>query len=130
MPAYNVASNQPIPPEKRDALVNAITDIHCSVASAPELFVQVLFTFGVPLRREFALCIQGAVRGGRTDKVKEELERQMRQQAAEIMDVSAGAIQVELLDIPACWVMEGGEILPDPGDEEAWLAKHAEKMTG
>lgn len=29
------------------------------------------------------------------------------------------------VDVPARWVMEGGEVLPEPGEEEAWLAKHA-----
>lgn len=130
MPVYSLSSNKPLAEKERSALVDSITEIHCRVASAPELFVQVLFSFGVPLRQEFALCIQGAVRSGRTDAVKNQLEAEMRQQSAAIIGVSESAIQMALLDIPAKWVMEGGEVLPDPGEEEAWLAKHVDKMTG
>ena len=33
-------------------------------------------------------------------------------------------VSVVTVDVPARWVMEGGDILPEPGDEAAWIAKH------
>lgn len=33
-------------------------------------------------------------------------------------------LQVDLTDVPASWLMEGGRIVPEPGEEAAWLAGH------
>ena len=33
-------------------------------------------------------------------------------------------VAVLLLDTPASWVMEGGDIFPEPGEEAEWLAAH------
>jgi hypothetical protein len=34
-------------------------------------------------------------------------------------------VAVVTVDVPARWVMEGGALLPEPGDESAWLAKQS-----
>jgi hypothetical protein len=26
--------------------------------------------------------------------------------------------------VPAAWIMEGGAVMPQPGDEAEWLARH------
>ena len=53
------------------------------------------------------------------------LEAESRARAVEgIKDANA----VLTADTPASWVMEGGDILPEPGEEEAWLAKHNAKL--
>ena len=51
--------------------------------------------------------------------------------AAEIAEAVAreigaepGLVRVRLLDVPASWVMEGGALLPEPGEEADWLARH------
>jgi len=33
---------------------------------------------------------------------------------------------VQLLEVPAAWVMEGGAVMPEPGEEAAWLARHGQ----
>jgi hypothetical protein len=36
--------------------------------------------------------------------------------------VSTARIRVDLTDVPASWLMEGGRIMPEPGEEADWLA--------
>ncbi len=50
---------------------------------------------------------------------------------SELTDVIAGVlgrnayeIGVVTVDVPAKWNMEGGELLPEPGEEAEWLARH------
>lgn len=38
--------------------------------------------------------------------------------------VPLSEIVVDTTDVPASWVMEVGEVLPEPGAEEVWLAAH------
>ena len=33
-------------------------------------------------------------------------------------------VGVTTVDIPSKWNMEGGAIMPEPGEEAAWLEKH------
>ena len=35
-----------------------------------------------------------------------------------------GEVGVGTVDVPASWVMEGGELLPEPGEEAEWLERH------
>ena len=37
---------------------------------------------------------------------------------------SGSYVDVKIFDTPAHWAMEGGEIMPEPGEEAAWLAAH------
>jgi hypothetical protein len=34
------------------------------------------------------------------------------------------AVGVVTVDVPSKWNMEGGELLPEPGEEAEWLARH------
>jgi hypothetical protein len=46
---------------------------------------------------------------------------------AKAVGAEAGSVRVHLLEVPASWVMEGGALLPEPGDEADWLAQHAQR---
>ena len=52
-------------------------------------------------------------------------QQQMAEAVAKTAGIDAARVGVRTLDISASWVMEGGALLPEPGDEEAWLAQHA-----
>ncbi len=67
----------------------------------------------------------GSIRAGRTPEQKERLVSEMRSAIASILGRAADEVQVATVDIPAHWVMEGGSLLPEPGEEEEWLARHA-----
>ena len=48
----------------------------------------------------------------------------MAEAMAKTVGIEASDVGVTTADVPASWVMEGGALLPEPGEEEAWLAKH------
>jgi phenylpyruvate tautomerase PptA (4-oxalocrotonate tautomerase family) len=105
---------------KRQSIATAITRIHCDVTGAPPTFVHVIFDESKP-----AYSVFGTIRAGRTDETKAELKRQMARAVAETMGTRAEAVSAFTVDVPASWVMEGGALLPEPGEEEGWLAAHA-----
>jgi hypothetical protein len=45
--------------------------------------------------------------------------------AAEITGMESARILLIIQNSPARFAMEGGRTLPDPGQEQAWLAGHA-----
>ena len=62
----------------------------------------------------------GSIRSGRTDDQKERLVSGIRGAVAEVLGVGAEHVAVTTEDVEAKWVMEGGHMIPEPGEEEAW----------
>ena len=108
--------------EDREHIAQEITRIHCEVTDAPATFVHV-FMFEEPNREDFA--INGSIRHGRTEEQKQDLKNQMRDAVVNRKNIDPDRVTVNTLDVQARWTMEGGDVLPEPGEEEAWLAKHA-----
>jgi phenylpyruvate tautomerase PptA (4-oxalocrotonate tautomerase family) len=101
---------------QRQRIAEAITRIHCDSTGAPAMFAHVVFDES---RTEYSVF--GTIRAGRSDDVKTELRRQMAQAVAEVVGMEADQVGV----VPASWVMEGGALLPEPGEEDEWLTAHA-----
>jgi phenylpyruvate tautomerase PptA (4-oxalocrotonate tautomerase family) len=101
--------------QRRD-IAEAITRIHCELTGAPPTFVHVVFDESKAEHSVF-----GTIRAGRSDAVKSELRRQMARAVADTVGGEATAVRVLTVDVPAPWVMEGGALLPEPGDEAAWI---------
>jgi phenylpyruvate tautomerase PptA (4-oxalocrotonate tautomerase family) len=110
---------------QRAQIAEAITEIHCDVTGAPALFVHVFFfdapASGAGPRHQ----VHGTIRAGRTPKQKQELRNRMRDSVARIAGCAPEDVAVSTSDTPARWVMEGGVLLPEPGEEKAWLSQHA-----
>jgi phenylpyruvate tautomerase PptA (4-oxalocrotonate tautomerase family) len=123
MPLYTVSSHQALNEQQKQKLVNGITDIHCDITQAPAMFVQVVFSFNVPLEKSKRVHMLGSIRHGRSDDIKEKLMDEFRALFSEVLAVEKRSAEVVLIDIPASWVIEGGEILPEPGEEDAWMAR-------
>ena len=70
----------------------------------------------------------GSIRSGRPDEQKAELVDQLTLSIHERAGISHDKIVVVTADTPASWVMEGGEIFPEPGDEAEWLEKYNAKI--
>ena len=66
----------------------------------------------------------GTIRWGRTDEQKAEIASQLQTSVATALDCSPSEVGVTTVDIPSKWNMEGGSLLPEPGEEAAWLAEH------
>jgi len=119
-----------MPAEAKAKVADDITRIHCEVTAAPPQFVHVFFfeDRDTPPLGEKSAMLFGSIRHGRTDAQKAQICTQMRQSIHVHADIPLQDIGAITRDTPASWVMEGGDILPEPGEEEAWLAAHSTKL--
>ena len=123
MPLYSLTSNEAIPDSKKQKLVHLFTDAHCNIMIAPEQFVHVFFSDGIPIFDNKSLYIHANVRTGRTKAAIEKLRITLIQGCAKILNVAENKIHINLLEIQAKWIMEGGYVMPDPGEEDEWMEK-------
>lgn len=123
MPVYNIASRHALPHATRKQTADAITDIHCGLTGAPAEFVNVIFMEGHPVKGGHALGVVCNVRkgGNRNAELTESLRLKIRDGVAKATGLPPDKVLATLLGFPASWAMEGGEILPEPGEEAAWL---------
>jgi len=105
---------------KRQRIAEEITRIHCDVTGAPALFVHVVFDES----KSEQTSVFGTIRAGRSEETKAALKRQMAKSVAETIGIDDAEVPVITSDVPASWVMEGGAVMPEPGEEDDWLAVH------
>ena len=122
MPLYTVSTRKSLAPDIKQKVVDTITEQHCEITEAIPEFVQVFFSEGVPLKSKVDLHLLGSIRDGRSDEVKLKMNDAFKNSLAKILQSEPKRIESVLSDVPASWVMEGGKILPEPGQEKAWLA--------
>ncbi|REL30820.1 4-oxalocrotonate tautomerase [Thalassotalea euphylliae] len=125
MPLYTVSTKNPLPETTREKLAILIMDVHCGITGAPETFVNVTFAHNAVLQPRATVNVLGAVRKGRTPDMNDTLSADMTQRIANLLELTPYEIDLSLHEVPAQWVMEGGEILPEPGEEALceWLQK-------
>ncbi len=131
MPLYIVNSKAgSMPAEAKAKIADDVTRIHCDVTAAPPDFVHVFFFDDAPMPplTDKTAMVYGQIRAGRTDAQKAQIAEEMAASLAEHTGLAADNVHAFTTDTPASWVMEGGDILPEPGEEEAWLAAHAAKL--
>lgn len=123
MPLYTISTANSFDVPTRQQLAQKIVDVHCSITGAPETFVNVVFSHNVDIKANAKLSILGAVRKGRTEQLSNTLQQEMQRSLAELLSIQAQQVDLSLFEVPAQWVMEGGEILPEPGEEALcqWL---------
>lgn len=123
MPLYTISTTQALPETTKHALANLIMHTHCGLTGAPETFVNVVFSQNVPIKQNATINVMGAVRKGRTAEMNQVLETAHKQKIAELLAINTSEVDLSLFEVPAAWVMEGGEILPEPGEEDQceWL---------
>lgn len=103
--------------DQRRRIAAAITRVHCEVTGAPAIFAHVVLDES---KTEYSVF--GTIRAGRSDEVKNELKSQMAAAVGTVVGVDPANVSVFTADVPASWVMEGGVLLPEPGEEGDWLA--------
>jgi len=130
MPVYQCV----VPPDtltqaQRSGVAEALTNIHCEVTGAPAEFVNVIFndlapdsafTAGKPAK---TAIVAGNIRAGRPPEVRLQLLERISDAWMEITGWAKEDLVVSVADVPASWVMEKGLIMPEPGEEEAWLRR-------
>ena len=123
MPLYTVSTSNTLDQTVKTQIAAEITKIHCDVTGAPETFVNVVFWDDFPLAKSSQLHILSAVRKGRKAEMRADLQSQLASKISQITGLKAQSIETDLFEIPARFVMEGGHILPDPGEEAQceWL---------
>ena len=103
-----------------------ITRIHCAVTGAPAQFVHAFFVeedAAPPLDGKSAVLF-GSIRGGRSDAQKDQIISEMRKSIQTHAGLDLEDIGMLTTDVPASWAFEGGEVMPEPGEEAEWLARH------
>ena len=124
MPLYTVSTRAPLSDAAKAEIAMMITDEHCGPTGAPRTFVQVAFSENVPLNPGIELHIYASVRAGRTLQLNDQIEHAMVDRMSEITGFSLRQIEYAIFGVPASWIMEGGVILPEPGEEAEWLKEH------
>ena len=127
MPLYRCAIREGLSTEaQRAQIAKEVVRIHCGVTGAPAIFVHAFFSErpADELPENQSAFVFGTIRWGRTDAQKAEIVRDLRSSVATILGLAETEVGVITVDIPSKWNMEGGAIMPEPGEEEAWLAAH------
>ena len=108
----------------KEQIAKAITDIHCTVTGAPPLFVHAVFFEEAPQfpLEDKTLFVRGTIRKGRSDQQKNQIAASIRAALVEHGGVDPQSTEALIRETPASWVLEGGEIMPEPGEEAAWFA--------
>lgn len=127
MPLYRIALREGTSTEaQRAQIAKEIVRVHCAVTGAPPSFVHAFFSESPPaaLPEGKAAFVLGSIRGGRTDAQKAEIVSKLTRSVSDALGLDPAEVGVVTVDVPSHWIMEGGELLPEPGEEEAWLARH------
>jgi phenylpyruvate tautomerase PptA (4-oxalocrotonate tautomerase family) len=122
MPVYHCS----IPEAKLDdamrcQIAGDITRIHCEKTGAPPEFAHVLFADATD-----GAGVVGSIRAGRSAGLRAEMASALAEAVAKRLGSEPAAVRVHLLEVPAAWIMEGGAVMPEPGEEAAWLERHGQ----
>lgn len=123
MPLYGLTSRKYLSATEKQELVDLFTEAHCSIMIAPEQFVHVIFFEGIPIIENKSLYIHANVRLGRSQSQIDKVCEAFKKGCAKILQVSEDKIHINLMEIPGKWAMEGGFVMPDPGEEDEWMEK-------
>jgi phenylpyruvate tautomerase PptA (4-oxalocrotonate tautomerase family) len=132
MPIYRCTVPQAsVTSEQKAEIAREITRIHCELTSGtPAGFVHVIFeevqsgnrfSGGEPSSKAL---IVGRIRAGRSGEVKAKLLLGISEAWKRVTGQPERDILVAVQDVPARDVVEGGWVLPEPGQEDAWLSEH------
>lgn len=131
MPTYAVSTAADLSLEQRAIISKCLTEIHHVEARAPKSFVQVVF-YRLEHGSHFIagepadpgqIWVRADIRAGRTEEQRTRILNRIVAEVAEIAVVPREHVWVYLSELPHQNMSELGHPLPQPGDEEAWLAK-------
>lgn len=132
MPLYSCnAAPGAISEDAKPKIAADITRVHCDVTGAPPAFVHAFFFEDAPhqpLDGKTAFMF-GSIRAGRTDAQKAQIIEEITASIHTHAGIPLDEIMMLTSDTPAKWVFEGGAVMPEPGEEAEWLAKHHHEPT-
>jgi phenylpyruvate tautomerase PptA (4-oxalocrotonate tautomerase family) len=109
-------------------LATEVGRIHSSINHVPSTYVNVVFhelpadcvyTDGQPAR---PVIVNGWVRAGHPDDETTRLATEIASAVTRIAGVAAERVLVVLQSSPARFAVEGGRVLPEPGQEQSWMS--------
>lgn len=127
MPLYRCAVSEGRTSEaQRARIAKEIVRIHCDVTAAPPSFVHAFFseTAAAELPEGKVAFVLGSIRWGRSQEQKSRIVSELTESVASALGCQPGQVGVATVDVPSRWIMEGGELLPEPGEEAEWLERH------
>ena len=129
MPIYTCTiAESTLTADTKRALAGEIARIHSAINHVPSTYVNVafhelaadsLYTDGVPAS---PVLVSGWVREGHQDAETTKLATEIATAVARICDIDAKRVLVVMESSPARFAVEGGRVLPEPGQEKSWLA--------
>ena len=129
MPIYTVTTAESVlTAGAQSTLAGEIAQIHSVINHVPSTYVNVVFqelpaenvyTDGVPARPPL---ITGWVREGHPEADTTRLATSIAAAATRITGVPADQVMVVFQSSPIHYAVEGGRVLPAPGEEAAWIA--------
>lgn len=128
MPIYTcTAAEGTLTQASKSALAAEITRIHAAINEVPPTYVNVIFS-ELPAEDVFVggelgkpLLITGWARRGHPQEALTRLALELASAASRISGVDERHVMVVIQDGPARSAVEGGRVLPEPGQEEEWL---------
>lgn len=112
--------------EQREQIALDVTDVHCGSTLAPRHFVHVFFDEQPEGEANYPTTyyLDAINRAGRPKEVKDKLLGDLLNAFVRHTNVPRDRISGRIGETPASWVMEGGAVLPEPGQETAeWYAE-------
>ena len=129
MPLYICNTKQGVLDQNQKAsIAQAITDIHCAVTGAPPSFVHAVFFEEAPQFPQDGkedskdIFVRGTIRAGRSDDQKNDISERIQKALVSHTGLEPSGAAALIRETPASWVLEGGEIMPEPGEEAEWFA--------
>lgn len=128
MPIYTCTTvDSALTAEVKATLAGEISRIHSEINHVPSTYVNVVFpslpvdavyTDGVPAS---PLLISGWVRSGHPEADTTRLATEIAAVATRVTGIPPDRILVVFQSSPAHFAVEGGRVLPEPGEELAWI---------
>ena len=129
MPIYTLTTTaSTLNAQVKAKLAGEIATIHSQINHVPSTYVNVVFhelppdgvyTDGVPAN---PVLVNGWVRAGHPQADTTHLATGIAAAVTRIAGVDAQRVLVVMLSSPASSAVEGGRVLPEPGQEQAWIA--------
>ncbi len=129
MPVYTcTTTTRTLTADVKTALAQEISRIHAEINHVPTTYVNVVFhelpaggiyTDGVPAN---PVLVNGWVRSGHPVDETTRLATEIAAAVSRIAKVDPDRVMMVIQNSPASGAIEGGRVLPEPGQEQAWIA--------
>jgi phenylpyruvate tautomerase PptA (4-oxalocrotonate tautomerase family) len=130
MPVYTCTTTaSTLSADVKATLAREIAEIHSAINHVPSTYVNVVFhdlpvenvyTAGVPAS---PVLVTGWVRARHPDSETTRLVTQIAAAVSRIAGITADRVLAVIQSSPARFAVEGGRVLPEPGDEPSWLGR-------